>query len=685
MVNVMALSKEELKKEEVYLESTSKEISDKLDVLGKEIHVKEEELTEFRKVLWEDKGSIDSVEMTTGLMASELEANFMLMKMEYYKKLLKIQYSPYFGRIDFKEENDETKKVYIGLINVEKDLDYLIYDWRSPIASLFYDYGIGPCKYDAPDGKINGYISLRRQYKIEDKKLIRIFDNDLNVVDECLQEVLSESSSDKMKNIVNTIQQEQNEIIRNVSNKHLIVQGIAGSGKTSVALHRIAFLLYKIKNLKSSNVLIFSPNKVFGEYISNVLPELGEENTGETTFHDFAKGYIKEFKTVESFADFIEKFYTGKEQNPRLVKFKLSNEMITVINRYVKEIEDKILITDDINTKTDVIDRNYLNYLLKDRFSKLPLFSRIEPIAEHLCNKLGISYGKQKRKFIKQIKELLNIKPDFKKLYQELYLSNSFKETYGKEEVIKLNNKMINYEDSLCFIYLKGMLNGFPYSNLIKQIVIDEAQDYNEMQYIILSKIFKRASFTILGDVNQTINPYQKYDTLKVLTSLLNENSKYVELNKTYRSSNEIIEYTNKILGLKYVSAIRKPNNVPVKFRTDVKNIIDDIEYLRKKYNSVAIITKNKEESIEIYERLKDKINGISLMEDNDKEFNKNLVVVPSYLSKGLEFDSVISYTDKDNVYTKDERYLFYVVCTRCQHELIIYNSPKKFNENCII
>lgn len=677
---VVALTESELKKEKNYLEKTSKEISEQIDILGKQIHVKESELTEFKKVLWEDKGSIDKVEMQTGLMSSELEAGFMLMKMEYYKKLLKVEYSPYFGRVDFKEDNEELKPIYIGLTNVEKDLNYFVHDWRSPIASLFYDYGIGPCKYEAPDGDITGYMSLRRQYKIENNKLIRVFDNDLNVVDECLQEVLSESSSSKMKNIVNTIQKEQNEIIRNVSNKHLIVQGIAGSGKTSVALHRIAFLLYKIKNLKSSNVLIFSPNNVFSEYISNVLPELGEDNTGETTFHEFAISYAKEFKKIETFTDFIERFYTGKEANPKLVSFKLSKKMVDVIDNYAKELENSIRITDDIELKIETIEKSYLNKLLKDKYDRLPLFERIDKMAEHLCDKTGVSYGKGKRGFIKQIKERLSIKPNFKKIYEDLYKSNAFISEYKKEESLKLNTKEIKYEDALCFIYLKGLLNGFPYSNLIRQIVVDEAQDYNEMQYIILSKIFKRASFTILGDVNQTINPYIKYDTLEVLTNILNENSKYVELNKTYRSSKEIIEYTNKILGLKYVSAIRKEINIPVKFRDDIKQIENDILTLKEKYKSVAIITKSKQESVMLYERLKEKIEGISLMEDSDKEFNKNLVIVPSYLAKGLEFDAVISYTDKENIYNKNERYLFYVVATRCQHELIVYNPPRAFN-----
>ena len=282
-----------------------------------------------------------------------------------------------------------------------------------------------------------------------------------------------------------------------------------------------------------------------------------------------------------------------------------------------------------------------------------------------------------KRTFIKNIKESINIKPDYRKLYAELYMSKSFVSVYKCEENIKLNIKKINYEDALCFIYLKGLLNGFPYSNLIKQIVIDEAQDYNEMQYVILSKIFKRASFTILGDVNQTINPYQKYETLEVLTNILNDNSKYVELNKTYRSSKEIIEYTNKILGLKHISAIRRESNIPVKFRDDIKYLINDINNLKDKYKSLAIITKDKEDAIMLYDFLKQQINEISLMEDKDKKFNKNLVIVPSYLAKGLEFDSVISYTSKDNMYTKKERYLYYVVATRCQHELIIYNAPK--------
>ena len=671
----MALSNNDIKQEKDYLDFTIKEISKKIDILGKEIHVKNEKMTEFKKVLWEDRGSIDGIEMQTELMSSQLEANFVLTKMNYYRKLLKLEYSPYFGRIDFKEDNLDTRKVYIGIANVEKDLDYIIYDWRSPIASLFYDYSKGKAKYIAPDGEIKGEILLKRQYKIEGKKLLRVFDNNLNIVDDMLQEVLNSSSSDKMKNIVNTIQQEQNEIIRNISNKNLIVQGIAGSGKTSVALHRIAFLLYKIKNLKSSNVLIFSPNKIFSEYISNVLPELGEENTSETTFSEFASHYIKEFKNVESFSDFIEKYYTNKRDDEDLIRFKLSNKMIKVIENYVQEIDKNIKIIDNIETKFSLIEKEYLNYLLKDRYNKMPIFERMDYIAEHLCNKLGLISKKDRISITKKIKEVLSIKPDYKKLYKDLFISDSFSSSFNKSINLKLNSKVINYDDALCFIYLKGLLNGFPYSNLIKQVVIDEAQDYNEMQYIILTKIFKRASFTLLGDVNQTINPYQKYDNLEVLKNILDGNTKYVELSKTYRSSKEIIEFTNKILNLKHVSAIRKEESVPVIKRYNDKYLKNDINYLKNKYKSLAIITKDMLDAIKLYDLLKDDYKDISLVANNTSKFNRDLIIIPSYLSKGLEFDSVISYTSKNNLYTKREKYLYYVVLTRCQHELIVYNN----------
>ena len=240
-----------------------------------------------------------------------------------------------------------------------------------------------------------------------------------------------------------------------------------------------------------------------------------------------------------------------------------------------------------------------------------------------------------------------------------------------------VKKNIINYEDALLFSYIKGVLEGFPYEANIKQVVIDEAQDYNRLQYVIISKIFRKADFTILGDINQNINPYYSYKSLEDLSSLFKGETKYLELLKTYRSSPEIIEYTNKILNLKHVNAIRKDNNKPVIFRKNIEDLksslLKDIKTLQEEYKSTAIITKDYKEAEELYELLKEDIN-LSLIDANTKKFQKNLIVIPAYIAKGLEFDSVIIYNDRNNSYRKDERNLLYVACTRCQHELYIYN-----------
>ena len=276
---------------------------------------------------------MDSAELSQVNSQSELEANMLLMKRDYFKKLYRIKDNPYFASIIFEDDDGEKFNVYLGLTYL-KDDEYgnIIYDWRSPICSLFYDFEVGKCAYAAPGGPVTGELLRKRQYKIENGKLLSAFDNSISIDDELLQEVLATDSNDKMKNIVNTIQQEQNNVIRNVRDKTLIVSGIAGSGKTSVALHRIAFLLYKIKNLTSNDILIFSPNQIFTEYISNVLPELGEDNTLQTTFNDYVRNSITEFKKVETFMDFIGKYYTEKVDNYELIKYKQSDDIVNDIN-----------------------------------------------------------------------------------------------------------------------------------------------------------------------------------------------------------------------------------------------------------------------------------------------------------------------------------------------------------------
>ena len=680
----MNLSEKELKHEKAYLDVTLDVIREKISKLGQELFEREDKVQEFQKFIWDSKADMDPTEMKNMILENDTEVMLMQNKGKYLQKLYRIQDSPYFGSMTFKDD-DEQNKVYIGITHVEDEENdiYLVNDWRSPICSMFYDYEVGPAKYKAPGGEVEGEILAKRQFNIKNGEIVRVFDNNLNIDDELLQEVLATESSDKMKNIVNTIQQEQNAIIRNIEDKNLIVQGIAGSGKTSVALHRIAFLLYKIENLSSNNVLIFSPNQIFSEYISNVLPELGEENTMQTTFHDFLTTYTNEYKSVESFTSFIERYYKYTEKNPELVKYKQSDKVIEDINDYVKDLISKAKFTEDIENKDYSTTKEELNDLLHDRYSKMLFFERLDLIGQKISDNYYNGNKSKARSIRSQLVKILNTSLDFKTIYRNFFYSkffqNSFEGEITTEEIENITKtKIINYEDACIFVYLKSLLKGFDYRGMIKQVVIDEAQDYSKLQYVIIKNIFKKANFTILGDTNQTINPYYKYESLDILKDVFKSGTNYLELKKTYRSSPEIIEHTNNILGLNHVSAIRKSNNKPVIFKdaTDLKNnLINDVKELKKESKSIAIITKTDDESEYIYELLKDEIKDLSLLNSNSVGFNKEMIVIPSYVAKGLEFDSAIIYTDKLNKYKDTEKYLYYVACTRSQHQLIIYNQ----------
>lgn len=675
----MAITGRDFELEEKRLEEVLKLLDDKLAQMGDDIFEDESKFREFRKYTWENLRAMDPQELNQANAESEFEANKILMKQDYFKKLFRIKDNPYFASVIFEDEDKERFSVYLGLTYL-KDDEYgnIIYDWRSPICSLFYDFEVGPCAYAAPGGPVKGNLIRKRQYKIENRKLISAFDNSVNINDELLQEVLATDSNDKMKNIVNTIQQEQNNVIRNVRDKTLIVSGIAGSGKTSVALHRIAFLLYKIKNLTSNNVLIFSPNQIFTEYISNVLPELGEDNTLQTTFNDYLSSSITEYKEVESFMDFIGKYYSEKVGNFDFIKYKQSDEIINDINLYIEDfIRKSRVIRDFIENKVYTIYKDEINDLLHNRYNTLPFFERVDVIAEKLSEANYRGSTKKKATYRKLIMENSSFTKDYKDIYAGFFTSPFCKIKARDEDIKKISSgKVIGYDDALLFVYMKGLLEGFPYERDIKQVVIDEAQDYSFLQYLIISKIFRNSNFTILGDVNQTINPYYKYESLDILANIFKQ-SKCISLTKTYRSSPEIIEFTNKILGLNHVCAIRKTESTPLIHRTDSKMLLEDINYLRNKYKSVAVITRDNKTSLRIYEQSKNVI-PISILNSNTEEFNKELVVLPAYLAKGLEFDSVIVYSDKDSKYLKNEKNLLYVACTRAQHELIVYSCSKK-------
>ncbi len=668
----MKIEREEFERERNYLNKTVSLIRKKISKLGQELFDDDSKVLEFKKLIWDTHTEIDPNEMRSMMAESDLQVSIMQSKGNYLQRLFRIQNKPYFGSIRFKEDgNEEEDNIYIGITHVEDKLDYYVHDWRSPICSMFYDYETGPASYKAPSGLIKGNITKKRQYIIEDAELKHIFDNDLNISDSLLQEVLAEESSDKMKNIVNTIQEEQNKVIRNTEDKNLIVEGIAGSGKTSVALHRIAFLLYRIPNLTSSNVVVFTPNKVFSEYISNVLPELGEDNTYDMTFYDLLCQNINEYKDIENFTDFISRYYKGKVDNYDMVKYKQSDEIIKDIDSYINNLLSTIKFNDKLEYDNFIeIDTEELNNMLNYKYNRFPLFERIKEMSKRIASNNYEGSTKNASSIEKRLKELLNIKLDLKDIFNNFYQSE-----YSKYKD-KVNDKCLYYEDACIFLYIKSLLVGFNTNHVIKEIVIDEAQDYNKLQYLIIKKTFKTSNYTILGDTNQTINPYYKYDSLEELTSIF-ESSKYITLTKTYRSTGKIIDYTNKILGLNHVTAIRNEKASDIIFRNNItkNDFLTDINNLKTTSKSIAIITKNDSEAEEVYNMLKDDLDIMLI--DGFGHIKRDLVVVPSYVAKGLEFDSVIIYADKDNKYQEKDKYLFYVACTRAQHNLIIYNNSK--------
>ncbi len=668
----MKIEREEFERERNYLNKTVSLIRKKISKLGQELFDDDSKVLEFKKLIWDTHTEMDPNEMRSMMAESDLQVSIMQSKGNYLQRLFRIQNKPYFGSIRFKEEgSEEEDNIYIGITHVEDKLDYYVHDWRSPICSMFYDYETGPASYKAPSGIIKGNIIKKRQYIIEDAELKHIFDNDLNISDILLQEVLAEESSDKMKNIVNTIQEEQNKVIRNTEDKNLIVEGIAGSGKTSVALHRIAFLLYRIPNLTSSNVVVFTPNKVFSEYISNVLPELGEDNTYDMTFYDLLCQNINEYKDIENFTDFISRYYKGNVDNYDMVKYKQSDEIIKDIDSYINNLLSTIKFNNKLEYDNFIeIDTEELNNMLNYKYNRFPLFERIKEISKRIASNNYEGSTKNASSIEKKLKELLNIKLDLKDIFNNFYQSE-----YSKYKD-KVNDKYLYYEDACIFLYIKSLLVGFNTNHVIKEIVIDEAQDYNKLQYLIIKKTFKTSNYTILGDTNQTINPYYKYDSLEELTSIF-ESSKYITLTKTYRSTGKIIDYTNKILGLNHVTAIRNDKASDIIFRNNItkNDFLTDINNLKTISKSIAIITKNDKEAEKVYNMLKDDLDIMLI--DGFGHIKRDLVVVPSYVAKGLEFDSVIIYTDEDNKYQEKDKYLFYVACTRAQHNLIIYNNSK--------
>lgn len=733
---------EKVNQEEIqYLESALDFIKRELSKEELLLDTNRKNLIDSRKEMWQESvhfsNDVDRIpEMNAYLSEVTNKTSSYENTLKYIEKCKRLLKSPYFGRFDFKEHGElNPEKIYIGMYNlIDNDTDtILVYDWRCPIASIFYQYEIGIGSYVSPIGVISGDVLMKRQYKIEDSKLKYFFDSSIKINDEILQQVLSKNSSSKMKNIVETIQREQDIIIRDTENELLIVQGVAGSGKTSIALHRIAFLLYTGMGSKinSKNIIIISPNSYFSTYISEVLPELGEENVDEITFDDIIYKFLGSRFVLEDKKHQLESLVTlqgtkKSDENMEAIEFKGSSSFVNILDNLLTYYEHSVIDFQDIYFDGKIIGtKEELKNLFLNNKINMPAAKRLKRIEDMILKKIHLLKKARLDKIekiiqnsgnheleIKSFSRLLSIKESKKFMnfihkftevnYMDVYktlfsnkllflkLSKGIKLPKNIEDLImktklNLDKGYISQEDCGPLLYIKLKLEGSKDFSEIKQIVIDEAQDYYPIHYEIFKLLFDNPRYTILGDFNQTLEkPGDKFLYDEIEKILHHNKSTKIFLNKSYRSSIEINSFTQRILNKNkdFVSFNRHEDKPRLVLKPDIESlnmsILHDIDLYRNKgYESIAIICKTNEETKKVICSLS-KLTDIPLSEINSVS-KKSVIVLPSYLAKGLEFDVVLVYNvSKDNYSTEFDKRLLYVSCTRALHQLVIYCAKEK-------
>ena len=627
------------------------------------------------------------------------------------KELTELKSSPYFGRIDFSEEDYGIDKMYIGRFGVtpENTFEPLIVDWRAPIASLFYTGALGEASYDAPKQKVLVNILAKRQFIIKKEKLIGMFDSALDIKDEILQMVLSSNAGEKLKDIIMTIQKEQDDLIRQPRTKTIVVDGVAGSGKTTIALHRVAYLLYNYRKILQDKVLILGPNNVFMEYISNVLPSLGESGVKQTTFRDFAFD-ILELSEVMSLKEYMEKVLSGEKEFTEDIMYKNSIEYKNFLDEAVEKldteyfkIEDLFFMNELVLSKEDIMEMFYNHY------KTMPLFRRSKKIKRIIYSKIRDARDEKVRliqkEYEKAVQSLSEEEHGFK--INDLDFNRRLKIREVIKEVIELKRNFTSLENGNCvdlynkingykkltendlggILYLKIKLEGTKISEEIKHVVIDEAQDYSHLQLLVIKELTKCTSLTIVGDSNQRMIPYEgKLPMLDLINILPDCNVQEFKLNTSYRSTKEIMEYANKYLHTEpIVPIVRSGEMVMEKLISDKNELKDFIlqkiaELKSKAYENIAIICKDINETEKIFELIKDSTN-VKVINKGNAVYHSGLVVLPSYFAKGLEFDAVIMVLDQpcdmdgfrsdsmQNEYKQEDK-LRYVMATRALHEL---------------
>ncbi|MFA7672499.1 MAG: UvrD-helicase domain-containing protein [Clostridia bacterium] len=703
----MSISDRDRISEENRLNVVYEKLESRIDDLDASLNDNIQKLKNSNIEMW-DQGKRDLVDFGDAIenmpyldMIKTNTANVESIKREVNRMML-LKRDLYFGRIDFKEETEpESENIYIGKCSfIDNNGEYLVYDWRANICSLFYENEIGDVSYEAPVGIISGSMSKKRQYEIFYNKIVSMFDSSIKIDDSILKEILSHSKDSKMGNIVETIQKEQNQAIRSTSNI-IIVEGPAGCGKTSIALHRAAWLMYKYKNeLNHNQIIIFSPNETFIDYVSEVLPELGEENVAMSTFYLLSKDILaQKYVLLTGYREMEDLLQNNEYIDKNDIKTKYSVAFAKKLEVFAQNIANSGYEFNDLVINDNVImSKNEYEQLFFHEYSFNDVITRLSKIKNIMISRvltiiraLRVEYVRQVRsdeidmsrgyvmlkEKCRRIYDMVDeaVTTDFELLYSlflERYYSREMKDRY----MSRLSNGYINYEDIAPLIYLRFLL-GFKKSyNDIRYVIVDEFQDYSYIEKKVISIIFRNCHMTLLGDLNQKI----KYCLESSDDTRIFKKADQIKLNKSYRSTYQIAKFCNDLLPVKAdIKYVNRQGSEPyiIKTGTDdieviAKHITDRYHELKNKgYCSIAVLTRSDTTVKKLYAYLKDiKISNVS---EKNTSYTMGTVLMPSYLSKGLEFDAVIVLDIENDKFNMDEELnLFYTCCTRALHDLTI-------------
>jgi len=663
------------------LENCLKSIQSNLHAAGARLDAYAQEIHASNAHMWEARRDMDHIEKIAVRQSIEQKMRSGEMLRAQQQKLMKLKKSPYFGRFDFARDRNGTNEIeaiYVGVHDCRDETAgrILVYDWRAPISSMFYDYEIGPARYRAPAGDVEGQLKLKRQFRIRDGRMEFMLESGVNIVDDVLQQELSSSSDEGMKNIVATIQRDQNAIVRDVDAYTLIIQGVAGSGKTSIALHRIAFLLYRFKDtLTSDDILIISPNRVFADYIGNVLPELGEEKVDEIGMETLAEELLDRKYRFQTFSEqtalLLEK---DDDAMKARIAAKASLDFLKQIDAYVEYLEANSFAASEWRTGRCIVPAWFFDETWR-KHSGVPLTERIAEVVASSEHQIVKFYNYELR-----TEERRALREAIRGMARRTTPREAFKNLFawmGKPDLFKPAGGKLEYADVFPLIYLKMRLEGVDNPRKdIKHLLIDEMQDYTPVQYAVLGKLFKCRK-TVLGDAAQSINPYGASGAEQIQRVL--RSSTCVKLTKSYRSTWEIMQFALGISPNDDLVSLERHGEPPqvvlcTRWAEVTARIVADVEDFRSsEHRSLAVIVKLQKQAEKFHRLLVEAGIEARLLDARSVGFSTGVIVCTAHLAKGLEFDRVIvPDASAQNYRTEMDRNLLYVACTRAMHRLIL-------------